>query len=39
VSTAGELGVTFATTLDGQTVLEETLVADGMERQALDAEW
>ena len=38
VSTAGEHGVTFATTVDGQTVLEETLVADGMERQVTDAE-
>jgi hypothetical protein len=38
VSTAGEHGVTFATTVDGQTVLEETLVADGMEREVTDAE-
>jgi hypothetical protein len=38
VSTAGEHGVTFATTVDGQTVLEETLVADGIDRQVTDAE-
>ena len=38
VSTAGEHGVTFATTVDGQTVLEETLVADGTDRQVTDAE-
>lgn len=38
VSIAGEHGVTFATTVDGQTVLEETLVADGIDRQVTDAE-
>jgi hypothetical protein len=38
VSMAGEHGVTFTTTVDGQTVLEETLVADGMEREVTDAE-
>jgi len=38
VSTAGEHGVTFSTTVDGQTVLEETLVADGIDRQVTDAE-
>ena len=37
-SRAGEHAVTFATIVGGQTVLEETLVADGMERQVTDAE-
>jgi hypothetical protein len=38
ISMAGEHGVTFATTVDGQTVLEETLVADGRDRQVTDAD-
>ncbi|MET0211931.1 MAG: hypothetical protein ABW292_02960 [Vicinamibacterales bacterium] len=37
-SRAGEHAVTFATIVGGQTVLEETLVADGMEHQVTDAE-
>jgi hypothetical protein len=37
-SRAGGHAVTFATIVGGQTVLEETLVADGMEHQVTDAE-